>query len=101
MHGANARLGDQSVVHSPAQRAPGCRCNTPMPDRTAQMACSTHPCVPDERMAVMHRSPFDKIERREVSWQDLLAARGQVRSENREPSRAELETRRWLDWKTL
>lgn len=55
----------------------------------------------------MHRNQFDKTERREVSRQDLLdalrsvllAPRGQVRSENREPSKAELETRHRLDRK--
>lgn len=55
----------------------------------------------------MNRHQFDKTKCRKVSWQDFLAAlrgmllapRGRARSENREPSKAELEIRRRLDRK--
>lgn len=55
----------------------------------------------------MNRHQFDKTECRKVSRQDLLAAlrgmllapRSRVRSENREPSQAELEIRCRLDRK--
>lgn len=55
----------------------------------------------------MNRREFDKTARRPVTRQDLLAAlrgvllapRGEARSENREPPRAELEARQRLDRK--
>lgn len=53
----------------------------------------------------MNRKQFDKTERRDVSKDDLkdalkdvlLAPRGKVRSENREPTKAELGARHRLD----
>ena len=59
------------------------------------------------RRRLNNRHQFDKSERREVSRQDLLAALhevlltplGQVRSGNRTPLKAELETRGRLDRK--
>lgn len=55
----------------------------------------------------MNRKEIDKVERREVSRKDfedalkdvLLAPRGKTRSENREPTKAELERRYRLDRK--
>ena len=55
----------------------------------------------------MNANQFDKTERRKVSPKDftdalkgvLLAPRGKARSENREPSKAELEARHRLDRK--
>ena len=55
----------------------------------------------------MNRNQFDKTQRRDVSDKDvkdalksvLLAPRGKARSENREPTKAELEARYRLDRK--
>ena len=48
----------------------------------------------------MNRKEIDKVEREEVSREDLedafkmlLAPRGEAKTENREPSKEELETR--------
>ncbi len=55
----------------------------------------------------MNRNQFDKTERKEVTEDDfeaglrtvLLAPRGRIKSENREPAKAEIEVRWHLDRK--